>query len=130
MDSKIEFEGTCRFGSIGKKFNYEAKFRNEALHEMHEKVFLVINGNEIAFGEIISIRLGRGDEYLYGLKINEDTLNDNIGDQINVDTFNVELRCSKIFNSIQKAKESAIETTKRVFDSQMDDITKYFKQFE
>ena len=97
-------------------------------------VFFVINGNEIAKGEIVGIELPPTDNpsYKYKIKLPEELVRkrmkqDDFYQGKNFDK--VTLECDEIFNSIGEAEESAKLHLERMYELQKKEIERYFENF-
>ena len=116
-------------------FNYVGTLRNEKRFNIGDNVFFTMMAREIFRGRIIGIELPPTDnpDYLYKIQIPKEIINKELyGRYSEPDEAlrTVVLKCSSIFNTIQEAKESAIENLHRMAELQREEIENYFKQFE
>ncbi len=116
-------------------WSYVGTLRNEKKFNLHDKVFFVVNGNEIAKGEIVGVELPPVDnpEYKYKIKLPEELIrqrmdNDDFYKGENIDK--VTLICDSIFNTVEEAKESAIKQLDKLYKLQKEEIDRYFKQWD
>jgi len=116
-------------------WSYVGTLRNEKKFNLHDKVFFVVNGNEIAKGEIVGVELPPVDnpEYKYKIKLPEELIrrrmdNDDFYKGENFDK--VTLICDSIFNTVEEAKESAIKQLDKLYKLQKEEIDRYFKQWD
>jgi len=115
-------------------WSYVGTLRNEKKFNLHDKVFFVVNGNEIAKGEIVGLELPPVDnpEYKYKIKLPEELIRQRMDndDFYNGENFDkVTLICDRIFNTIEEAKESAIKQLDKLYNLQKEEIDRYFKQW-
>lgn len=115
-------------------WSYVGTLRNEKKFNLHDKVFFVVNGNEIAKGEIVGVELPPVDnsEYKYKIKLPEELIRqrmdyDDFYKGENIDK--VTLTCGSIFNTVKEAKESAIKQLDKLYKLQKEDIDRYFEQW-
>ena len=118
-------------------FNYVGTLRNEKRFNIGDNVFFTMMGRDLFRGRIIGIELPPIDnpDYLYKIQIPKEIINKELyGKYGGFDTDEafkkVVLTCNRIFNTIQEAKESAIENLHRMAELQREEIENYFKQFE
>jgi hypothetical protein len=116
-------------------WSYVGTLRNEKKFNLHDKVFFVVNKNEIAKGKIVGVELPPIDnaEYQYKIKLPEELVRLRMNDDDfykgeNIDK--VTLICDSIFNTIEEAKESAIKQLDKLYKLQKEEIDRYFKQWE
>lgn len=115
-------------------WSYVGTLRNQKKFNLHDKVFFVVNGNEIAKGEIVGVELPPVDnpEYKYKIKLPEELIRQRMDndDFYNGENFDkVTLICDSIFNTIEEAKESAIKQLDKLYKLQKKEIDRYFKQW-
>lgn len=117
-------------------WSYVGLLRNEKKFNLNDQVFFVVNGNEIARGEIVGVELPpeQNPEYKYKIKLPEELIRQRMDrDEFYKDNPNfdrVTLICDNIFNTIEEAKESAIKQLDRMYELQKEEIERYFKRFE
>ncbi len=116
-------------------WSYVGTLRNEKKFNLHDKVFFVVNGNELAKGEIVGVELPPVDnpDYKYKIKLPEELIrqrmdNDHFYKGENIDK--VTLKCDSIFNTVEEAKESAIKQLDKLYKLQKEEIDIYFKQWD
>jgi len=116
-------------------WSYVGTLRNEKKFNLHDKVFFVVNGNDIAKGEIVGVELPPVDnpDYKYKIKLPEELIrqrmdNDDFYKGENIDK--VTLKCDSIFNTVEEAKESAIKQLDKLYKLQKEEIDIYFKQWD
>jgi len=116
-------------------WSYVGTLRNEKKFNLHDKVFFVVNGNELAKGEIVGVELPPVDnpDYKYKIKLPEELIrqrmdNDDFYKGENIDK--VTLKCDSIFNTVEEAKESAIKQLDKLYKLQKEEIDIYFKQWD
>lgn len=107
------------------KFSYCGTLRNQRVFNINDSVFANIRGNEIIKCRVIGVELTISDnpDYIYKLEIPEEAVvdfNHNIVDSV---------MCDRIFNTIEEARESAIDNNKRMSSLQHRQINNYFSQF-
>jgi len=116
-------------------WSYVGLLRNEKKFNLNDQVFFVVNGNEIARGEIVGVELPpeQNPEYRYKIRLPEKLIQQRLGDDFwkdKPDFDRITLDCEKIFNTIEEAKESAIKQLDRMYELQKEEIERYFKRFE
>jgi hypothetical protein len=115
------------------RFAYVGLLRNEKQFNIHDKVFFVINGNEIAKGKIVGVELpiAENPEYSYKVEIAEDWIREkNEWKELTQTALEImTLDCESIFGTIKEAKESATENLERMYKLQKEEIDRYFEQF-
>lgn len=115
-------------------FNYVGTLRNEKRFNIGDNVFFSI-GRDIFRGRIIGIELPptNNPDYLYKIQIPIEIINKELYSLSNLvlpELKTIVLKCSDMFNTVQEAKESAIENLHRMAELQREEIENYFKQFE
>ena len=115
------------------RFSYVGLLRNEKQFNIQDKVFFVINGNEIAKGKIVGVELpiAENPEYSYKVEIAAEWVREanEWKETTQTDLERITLDCDSIFGTIKEAKESAIKNLERMYELQKDEIDRYFKQF-
>lgn len=115
-------------------FSYVGTLRNQKKFNLNDNVFFVINGNEIARGEIVGVELPPVDnpDYTYKIKLPEDLIREKMesDDFYKGEGFDkVSLNCDRIFSTIDEAKESAKKNLEHMYELQSKEIERYFSQF-
>lgn len=130
----MDIKEIYRLNHMKHYWSYVGTLRNEKRFNLHDKIFFVVNGDEIAKGEIVGVELPPVDnpDYMYKIQIPEELIKERMS---NYDFYNGEnldritLRCDSIFNTIDEAKQSAIKQLDMLYNLQKEEIERYFKQW-
>ena len=107
---------------------YYGFLRNEKKFSIGDKVFIGYGRDSIFRGTIMGIELTDrlNPEFIYKIQIPKGLVFDLYGN----DETNLKLNCDYIFNSLEEAKESRIKALNKKFELELNQIEKFFKQFE
>ena len=114
-------------------FAYAGCLINEKRFNIDDQVFFSTNGHKIARGKIVGIKkifYANNPEYLYEVEIPEEFISMSDPYYKDKKLSDIEISCKDIFFSLEEAKESAIKNLNSMAKLQMEQIEKYFKQFE
>lgn len=119
---KSLIENIYRVEYMKNNFSYVGTLRNEKKFNIEDVVFFAINGNEIACGKIIGVERTVSDnpDYIYKIQVPKELVTFNKGEV-------TELKCDRIFSSVDEAKESALQNLFKMSKLQRDQIEKYFE---
>lgn len=117
-------------------FNYVGLTRNEKKFDLHQSVWVTINGRDLFKSEIVGVELPPTDnpDYLYKVSIPKDIVLNAYKWDFNkfykgIDLDKIQLTCKSIFSTLEEAKASATENLERMYDLQKNAIERYFNQF-
>lgn len=114
-------------------FGYAGTFRNAKRFNIDDVIFFSPHQNQgtLAKGVITGVEktFGENPEYKYQITIpSELAIGTNKG-PIGKEIFN-DIDCSSIFYRVQDAKQSAIKNAKRMHELELQEIDRFFSQFE
>lgn len=107
---------------------YFGFLRNEKKFNIRDNVFVAYGNDNIFRGIVMGIELTDSDnpEAIYKIEIPKGLITDFDGN----DKTNIKCNCDYIFSSLEEAKESRIKQANIMFDLELKNIEKFFKQFE
>lgn len=107
---------------------YFGFLRNEKKFNIRDSVFVAYGNDNIFRGIVMGVELTDSDnpEAIYKIEIPKDLIFDFDGN----DKTNIKCNCDYIFYSLEEAKESRIKQANIMFDLELKNIEKFFKQFE
>jgi hypothetical protein len=111
--------------------NYDKYFgflRNEKKFNIRDSVFVAYGNDNIFRGIIMGIELTDSDnpEAIYKIEIPKGLVHGYFDN----DETNIKCNCDYIFSSLEEAKESRIRQANKMLDLELQNIEKFFKQFE
>ena len=120
-------------------WSYAGTLRNQKRFNIDDTVFFVYGENNIAKSRIIGVELPleNNADYIYKIQLPENLIlentknRDDFYNNKNADILKANtLKCDRIFNTIEEAKESAIKQTNWMHELQLKEIESYFSQFK
>jgi hypothetical protein len=113
------------------RISYIGLLRNEKKFNINDNVFFAY-GEKIFRGKIVGVELlpAENPEYKYKVQLSEDLMPIRYTQPESVKPVEYgNLICDDIFNTVEEAKQSAIDQLKKMTELQRKEIERYFKQF-
>ena len=107
---------------------YYGFLRNEKKFNIGDSVFIGYGNESIFRGIVMGVELtdNENPEAIYKIEIPNGLVFDFDGNE----KTSLELNCNCIFNSLEDAKESRIKQSNKLHKLELENIEKFFKQFE
>jgi uncharacterized protein YuzE len=113
------------------RISYIGLLRNEKKFNINDNVFFAY-GEKIFRGKIVGVELlpAENPEYKYKVQLSEDLMPIRYTQPESVKPVEYgNLICDDIFNTVEEAKQSAIDQLNKMTELQRKEIERYFKQF-